>query len=61
MMTQNHIYTHNHKGLADIQVVSLFTEVVKDFFQIDLKKHAHFDSDFTFYMNQLNQRVTKWS
>ncbi|MBY7141990.1 helix-turn-helix domain-containing protein [Virgibacillus sp. NKC19-3] len=59
IMEQNHLspYTNEEWNLVDRQIVSLFTYVIKDFFQIDLMKYPNFETDFTFYINQLNQRM----
>nr|WP_283248119.1 helix-turn-helix domain-containing protein [Bacillus sp. FJAT-50079] len=57
IMEQNHLYTNEEWNVEDRHVVSIFTHVVKDFLQIDLKNDPQFAADFTFYINQLNQRV----
>lgn len=59
IMEQNHLhpYTNENWNASDQKIVSLFTHVVKEFFQIDLMKYPDFENNFLFYINQLNQRA----
>ncbi|WP_194165688.1 helix-turn-helix domain-containing protein [Oceanobacillus sp. CFH 90083] len=59
IMEQNHLYpyTNENGDAADQKIVSLFTRVVKEFFQIDFMKYPDFEENFLFYINQLNQRA----
>jgi lichenan operon transcriptional antiterminator len=57
IMEQNHLYTNERWKLEDRHIVSVFTRVVKEFFQLDLKNDPNLEADFTFYINQLNQRI----
>lgn len=54
---QNQLYIHEKWKIEDQQIVSVFNNIVKEYFQIDLKKYPNFEKEFTFYINQLNQRV----
>ncbi|GGP10121.1 BglG family transcription antiterminator [Oceanobacillus neutriphilus] len=59
IMEQNHLYPYTNENwdAADQKIVSLFTHVVKEFFQVDLIKYPDFENNFLFYINQLNQRA----
>lgn len=59
IMEQNHLYPYTNENwdAADQKIVSLFTHVVKEFFQVDLIKYPDFEKNFLFYINQLNQRA----
>ncbi|WP_339234969.1 helix-turn-helix domain-containing protein [Oceanobacillus sp. FSL W7-1281] len=59
IMEQNHLYPYTNENWneTDQKIVSLFTRVVKDFFQVDLMNYPDFEKNFLFYINQLNQRA----
>ncbi|MFK4341069.1 MULTISPECIES: BglG family transcription antiterminator [unclassified Paenibacillus] len=56
ILEQNHLNIDDKRSPEDIKVVSTLTYIVKEL-QIELKDYDIFEKNFTFYINQLNQRV----